>query len=97
MTEDVWGPLIALFGALVTYVLIPYIKSKTTEAQQDNIRAWVEHVVWATEKVAERAKINKYEYAKRYIKQRFPNLTDDEINILIESSVKELDEAFSNF
>ena len=43
--------VIALCVALVTTFLIPYIKSKTTKEQQDNIKDWVQTAVTAAEQI----------------------------------------------
>ena len=43
--------IIALLAALVTYRLIPWIKARTTAAQQDNIRAAVKVFVFAAEQL----------------------------------------------
>ena len=40
----------ALIGVIVTCVLIPFIKSKTTASQQAEINAWVKIAVSAAEK-----------------------------------------------
>lgn len=47
----VFQAIIALLAALVTYKLIPWIKSKTTESQQNNLRAMVKVFVFAAEQL----------------------------------------------
>lgn len=42
---------IALLAALITYRLIPWIKERTTEAQQGNLRAAVKVLVFAAEQL----------------------------------------------
>ena len=41
----------ALIGVIVTCVLIPFIKSKTTASQQAEINAWVKIAVSAAEQI----------------------------------------------
>ena len=43
--------VIALAAALITYRLIPWIKARTTEAQQENIRTLVKVLVYAAEQI----------------------------------------------
>ena len=43
--------VIALAAAVVTAVLIPWIKSKTTAAQREEINAWVRIAVTAAEQI----------------------------------------------
>ena len=47
----VFQAIIALLVALVTYKLIPWIRSKTTESQQNNLRAMVKVLVFAAEQL----------------------------------------------
>lgn len=50
-----WGPIIAavfaLINAVVAYVLIPYIKSKTTAAQQEALSKAIDMLVAAAEQL----------------------------------------------
>lgn len=43
--------IIALVGAIVSAILIPYIKSKTSKEQQDEIEQWVKIAVAAAEQI----------------------------------------------
>lgn len=67
MTIDltpVFQAVIALLAALVTYKLIPWIKSKTTKQQQDNLTAAAKIAVFAAEQIYGAAKGDeKLEYA----------------------------------
>ena len=50
-----WGPIIAavfaLINAVVVYVLVPYIKSKTTAAQQEALSKVIDTLVAAAEQL----------------------------------------------
>lgn len=48
---DIIRIAITMIAALVTYKLIPWIKARTTEAQQTNIRAFVKVLVFAAEQL----------------------------------------------
>ena len=43
--------LIALLGAIITYKLIPWIKARTTNEQQNMLRATIRTLVYAAEQV----------------------------------------------
>lgn len=43
--------LIALLGAIITYKLVPWIKARTTNEQQEALRATVRTLVFAAEQV----------------------------------------------
>lgn len=47
----IFQALIALLAALITYKLIPWIKSKTTAQQQENLRALIRVLVYAAEQM----------------------------------------------
>lgn len=43
--------VVALIGAIVSAILIPYIKSRTSKEQQDEIAEWVKIAVAAAEQI----------------------------------------------
>lgn len=47
----IFQALIALMAALITYKLIPWIKSKTTEQQQSNLQTLIRVLVFAAEQI----------------------------------------------
>ena len=59
--------IIALLAALVTYKLIPWIKSKTTGQQQANLQAVVKMLVFAAEQLYG---ANQGEQKLQYVKER---------------------------
>ena len=63
--------IIALLAALITYKLIPWIRSKTTGQQQANLAAIVKMLVFAAEQLygANQGK-EKLEYVKAKLKER---------------------------
>lgn len=84
--------IISLLGTIVTVVLVPYIKSKTTEKQRDNIYTIVTLAVSAAEQIyfkpGEGKK--KKEYVVNYLSSKGIKLTVEDLNVFIESAVKEL-------
>lgn len=47
----IFQALIALAGAIVTCVLVPYLKSKYTQQQREEINGWVATAVLAAEQI----------------------------------------------
>lgn len=84
--------VLGLLSAVVTGILIPYIKSKTTETQRDNVYTLVTLAVQAAEQIyfkpGEGKK--KKEYVVSYLSSRGIKLTVEDLNVLIEAAVKEL-------
>ena len=64
----IFQAIIALLAALITYRLIPWIKTKTTNEQQAGIRAMVKVLVFAAEQLYGAGKgPEKLEYVKRQL------------------------------
>lgn len=84
--------LIALFGAIITYIVVPYVKSKTTEQQQSNIVFWIKTAVNAAEQVFADSGMGtqKKEYVMEFIQNMGISLTEDELDALIEAAVLEI-------
>jgi hypothetical protein len=83
-----------LFATVITCVLVPYIKSKTTSEQQKEINAWVKIAVSAAEQIFNGS--GRGEEKKAYVIQwlREHGITVDEakLDALIESAVYELNQ-----
>ena len=43
--------IIPILGAIITYILVPFIKEKTSQAQRDNIYEWVKIAVFSAEQM----------------------------------------------
>lgn len=90
--------VIALVSAVITVFLIPYIKTKLTEAQRRRIKEYIDTAVMAAEKLfpsvdGEKLGEEKLQYVADYLKSKgidfdVENVYDD-IRIMIESAVKE--------
>lgn len=84
--------LIGLLGLIITGVLVPFIRSKTTSEQRDNIYAVVFLAVQAAEQIffkpGEGEK--KKQFVIDYLSSRGIKLTIEDLNIMIEAAVKEL-------
>lgn len=84
----------ALIGVIITCVLIPYIKSKTTTEQQKEINAWVKIAVSAAEQLftgSGRGE-EKKAYVIAWLKERGITVDEAELDALIEAAVYELEQ-----
>lgn len=84
--------IIPILGAIITYVLVPFFKSKTTKEQRDNIYFWVKIAVQAAEMIyAEKGQGKlKKEYVLEFLTSKGIDITIQELDVLIEAAVKEL-------
>ena len=88
--------VIALLGIIITVILIPYIKSKTTAAQQAIIAATVQTAVYGFEQIVTGTGMGaeKFDMAMTEIKRKLAdkNITFnvEDIRLQIEAAVKSL-------
>lgn len=81
-----------LLAAIVTAIVIPYIKSKTTAVQQEEINAWVRIAVTAAEQIytgSGRGE-EKKKYVLNWLQTRGITVDTDRLDALIEAAVYEL-------
>lgn len=82
----------ALIAALVTAVVVPYIKSRTTTNQQQQINAWVRIAVTAAEQIY--AGSGRGEEKKAYVidwlRKHGVTVDESKLDALIEAAVFEL-------
>ena len=84
--------LIPILGAILTYLIVPFLKSKTTKQQRDNIYFWVQVAVGAAEQIYAgkgQGKLKK-EYVVDFLVSKGINITIQELDVLVEAAVKEL-------
>ena len=84
--------IIPVLGAIVTYILVPFIKSKTTKEQRENIFFWVKVAVGAAEQIFNKKGqgIQKKDYVIKFLTSKGIDITRKELDVLIEAAVKEL-------
>ncbi len=84
--------IITLIGVCITTFLIPYLKSKTTKQQQDEINAWVKIAVTAAEQIYNGSGRGqeKKEYVVNWLKEHNIKYDTAKIDAMIESAVYEL-------
>lgn len=76
--------ILALMAALITYRLIPWIKARTTAAQQSNIRAAVKVLVFAAEQLYGAGKgKEKLQYVRDRLREQGFDVDTDEIEAAV--------------
>lgn len=92
---DITGILeavIALIGVIITCVIIPYLKTKTTAMQREKAQAWIDIGVNAAEQIFKTTGVGKKkkEYVINFLKSKGITYDEATIDALIEASVKAL-------
>ena len=84
--------VIPVLGAIVTYLIVPFLKEKTTKEQRDTIIAWVKIAVGAAEQMekANLLKLPKKEYVIAFINEKGFNISREDLDAIIEAAVLEL-------
>ncbi len=84
--------IIALVGTVVTCVLVPYIKSRTSSEQQREINAWVKIAVAAAEQiyVGQGRGDEKKKYVLEWLQKHGISVNEAKLDALIEAAVYEL-------
>ncbi len=88
--------VIALIAAIITAFVIPWVKSKTTAAQREEIEAWVRIAVTAAEQIysgAGKGK-EKKEYVLKFLEEKNLKIDEESVDLMIESAVKNMNQAF---
>ena len=86
----------ALIAAVVTAIVIPYIKRKTSLTQQEQINAWVRIAVAAAEQiyVGSGRGVEKKAHVLNFLKSHGITFDVDAIDAMIEAAVYELTNGF---
>lgn len=83
--------VIALIAAVVTAFVIPWIKSKTTAQQREDMIAWVKIAVSAAEQIfGEKKGAEKKQYVLNFLEENGFSVDDESVNAAIEAAVKQL-------
>lgn len=79
----------ALIAAIITAVVIPYIKSKTTSQQQSDIASWVDIAVAAAEQIYNGSGRGeeKKAYVLEWLRSRGIDVDSEAIDAMIEAAV----------
>ena len=82
----------AMLAAVITAVVIPYIKTKTTTDQQRQINTWVQIAVSAAEQIYNgpgRGE-DKKKYVVEWLRQHGVTVDADKLDAMIEAAVYDL-------
>lgn len=84
--------IITLLCAIVTCIVIPLIKSKTTLSQRQELMEWVKIAVTAAEQLYKGSGrgTEKKKYVLEWLAQRNIKVDEAEIDAMIESAVHEM-------
>lgn len=84
----------ALIGVVITCILVPFIRSKTTAEQQKEINAWVKIAVSAAEQIFKGSGRGeeKKQHVIAWLKERGFTVDENELDALIEAAVYELNQ-----
>ena len=84
--------LALLVAAVISAVVVPYIKGKTTTAQQQEINSWVKIAVFAAEQIFNGSGRGneKKTYVQNFIAERGFKLDETRVDALIEAAVYEM-------
>lgn len=86
----------ALIAVVITAIVIPYIKSKTTVAQQEQINSWVRIAVAAAEQIyiGSGRGVEKKAHVISFLKSKGITVDAESVDLMIESAVYELTHEF---
>lgn len=86
----------ALIAAVITAIVIPYIKSRTTAQQQEQINAWVRIAVTAAEQiyVGSGRGEEKKAYVINWLREHGVTVDESKLDAMIEAAVYDLKAGF---
>ncbi len=84
--------VIALIAAIISAFVIPWIRSKTTAQQREDLIAWVKIAVSAAEQLfkGDKRGEEKKQYVLDFLKKNGFSVNEDAVNAAIEAAVKQL-------
>ena len=83
---------LVLIGTLITTLLVPYIKKKTTVAQREEIVGWCRIAVAAAEQIyaGQGRGEEKKQFVLAWLEDHGVDLNDDRVEAMVEAAVYEL-------
>ena len=92
--------LISLAGAILTGVVIPYIRAKTTKQQRDNIYTIIQSAVWAADQMFKASDPSggiRNTWVMNTLKEMNLEISRKDLVRLVEEAVQELNLAQKEF
>lgn len=98
MSLDMTQIIVAVIGlltAILTTIVVPYIRQKTTQAKWDNAMYWVKLAVEGAEKIYKDQGLGqiKKEYVEKFLKDHNIKLDEEQLDIAIEAAVLQMQAA----
>jgi len=93
MSIDIIAKILTpLLGAIITYLIVPFVKQKTTKEQRENIAFWVQVAVSAAEQIYNDKGQGKFkkEYVVQFLQGKGIRISEEQLDVLIEAAVYEL-------
>ena len=89
--------LIGLIGVLLSTVLVPYLRAKTTKEKWDNAMFWVKLAVQSAEQIYVEQGMGekKKEYVEKFLAEHNVKLDAAQIDVAIEAAVLQMQEAIA--
>ena len=87
--------LIGLAGVVLSTVIIPLVRAKTTKQNWDNAMFWVKLAVQSAEQIYTGTGMGakKKEYVEKFLKEHNIELDSDQVDVAIEAAVQEIKES----
>lgn len=92
--------LISLAGAILTGVVVPYIRAKTTKQQRDNIYTIIQSAVWAADQMFKASDPSggiRNTWVMNTLKEMNLDISRKDLVRLVEEAVQELNLAQKEF
>lgn len=86
--------VLLILGIIVTRYIVPWVREKTSAAEQETINTWIRAAVAAAEQIyaGSGRGAEKKAYVTRWLAERGFNVKSETVDLLIESAVYELKE-----
>lgn len=87
--------VLTILGLIITYFVVPWLKTKLSNEKLTEIETWVTIAVAAAEQLKKAGKLTtpKKDHVLKFIKDKGITITDQELEALIEAAVFELNKA----
>ena len=89
--------LIGLAGVVLSTVIIPLVRAKTTKQNWDNAMFWVKLAVQSAEQIYNGTNMGekKKEFVQKFLEEHNINLDEKQLDVAIEAAVQEIKKAAS--
>ena len=89
--------VLTIIGLIITYYVIPILRSKVSDEKLSLIEMWVNIAVAAAEQMKDAGLLpdgqEKKDFVLQFVKDKGITITDEELNALIEAAVYEINKA----